>query len=126
MDPLMQFYKQMLPVKADGGSAAVESKSRPETGGIAAEAKSGGAGLLARKEQQLNEKERRLEDLERRLNALAYKLEEESEGKGEERGEAGDVKRSGFQKDQPHWAAVKKAIHPFPRKRDVCLFTDSS
>ena len=112
MDPLMLFYKQMVPAKGDGGSAAVGSESRSEAGGIAAEAKSGGAGLLTQKEHQLNEKERRLEDLERKLNALAVKLEEKSEGKGKEQGEAGVGARPSIRKDQPHWAAVKKAIHP--------------
>lgn len=168
MDPLMLFYNQMVPAKGSGGSAAVGSESRPETGGIATGAKRGGTGVLARKEQQLNEKERRLEDLERKLNALAIKLEEKSEGKGKEQGElrVGETRdgerrfsetrdsdrrfgerhfgetrfseardgesrfgetrdsdrrfgethvgeRRPFQKDQPHWAAVKKAIHPF-------------
>jgi len=123
MDPLMLFYKQMLPAKGDGGAAAMGIESRRETGNVAAEAKSGGAGLLARKEQQLNEKERKLEDLERRLNALAVKLEEKSEGKEKEQGQAGVEERPGFQKDQPHWAAVKKAIHPsHPQARRMCLY----
>ncbi|KAH6854279.1 hypothetical protein B0I37DRAFT_25737 [Chaetomium sp. MPI-CAGE-AT-0009] len=121
MDPLMLFYGQAPPAKGNGGPAAVGDESKPQTD-IAAEAKGGGTGSLADKEQQLDEKARRLEELEQRLNALMLKLEEENQKKEEEKQEKEEEKQENEEEEQEkeedsaeaekehnHWATMQKA-----------------